>query len=79
MPAGGSTCQNDNLTTLEKNSRVGQHPRIHHHVTIDWFKLSVGHHPRMVGQHESERWVNMDQNLHQIGNNTYLLPATEWE
>jgi hypothetical protein len=24
----------------------------------------VGHHPGMVGQHKSEQWVNMDQNLH---------------
>ena len=24
----------------------------------------VGQHPRMVGQHETEWWVNMEQNLH---------------
>jgi len=33
----------------------------------------VGHHSRMVGQHKTERWVNMEQNLHFI---CLLLPGS---
>lgn len=28
--------------------------------------LGVGQHPGMVGQHKTEWWVNMEQNLHFI-------------
>jgi hypothetical protein len=41
--------------------QVGQHPRIRPNIRVP---KGVGQHTRMVGQHKSERWVNMEQNLH---------------
>jgi len=32
----------------------------------------VGQHPRMVGQHKSEKWVNMLQNVHVYDINNYI-------
>lgn len=32
--------------------------------------LGVGQHPGMVGQHKTEWWVNLEQNLHKC---TYCL------
>lgn len=28
--------------------------------------MRVGQHPRMVGQHKTEWWVNMEQNLQHV-------------
>jgi len=33
----------------------------------------VGQHPRMVGQHKSEKWVNMLQNVHYWGQSSIAL------
>ncbi len=62
---GGSKCQNDlTPTPFQKlrvaNSRVGQH------AGIMQIKLQVPRWvniTRMVGQHETEWWVNMVRNL----------------
>lgn len=36
--------------------------------------MRVGQHPRMVGQHKTEWWVNMEQNL-QLQDLYYFLLA----
>lgn len=59
---GGSTCQNDN--NLSQFLEVGQHPRIIQLKFNRLIGLGVGQHPRIVGQHKTEWWVNMLQNLH---------------
>jgi hypothetical protein len=47
----------------EELLQVGQHSRIPSFHTGKSVRQGVGQHPRMVGQHKTERWVNMDQNL----------------
>jgi hypothetical protein len=42
---------------------VGQHPRIETAKNENAIIFGVGQHPGMVGQHKTEYWVNMEQNL----------------
>ena len=49
---------------MHKDKQVGQHPRIMNKESQKSLLKEVGQHPRTVGQHKTEWWVNMVQNLH---------------
>jgi hypothetical protein len=70
MPeAGGSTCQNDNQnSSLKIESGWVNIQEYRMQKTASPLLEGVGQHPRMVGQHKTEWWVNMVQNLQSFPN-----------
>ncbi len=65
MPEGGSTCQNGLGQARFKKLQVAKF-RVRQHAGIAQIKLQVSARVNitgMVGQHETEWWVNMVRNL----------------